>query len=142
MLGLPRMAIRPGRKQPAQDNRNTLTRNHALECVPVRNPQITEQENDKGELFLSYQVRVRPWFQNIVQKITGRAEDIIWRKLQLDALGATVWGMIDGRRKTREIIDDFQKLHQLNRREAEISVTTFLKELGKRGLIVMREESS
>ena len=47
--------------------------------------------------------------------------------------------MIDGKREARKIIDDFQETHKLNRREAEISVTTFLKELGKRGLIVMRE---
>jgi hypothetical protein len=122
-----------------RDDRNALTRNHALECVPVKNPQITEQENDNGELCLSYQVRIRPWFQNIVHKITGKKDDLIRRKLQLDALGTMVWGMIDGKRQAIEIIDDFQKLHQLNRREAEISVTTFLKELGKRGLIVMRE---
>lgn len=131
--------ILPGvnRKRP-QNESDALTRDHALECVPVRNPQITEQKSDNSELCLTYQVRIRPWFQKVVQKITGRSEDIIGRKLQLDALGTTVWGMINGQRRVREIIDDFQKLHQLNRREAEISVTAFLKELGKRGLIVMR----
>ncbi|MCL7487838.1 MAG: PqqD family protein [Desulfobulbaceae bacterium] len=119
---------------------NILTRDHALECVPVRNPQITAQDNGDGELCLTYQVRIRPWFQNIVRKISGREDDIIERRLQLDVLGTTVWGMINGQRRTREIIDDFQSMHRLNRREAEISVTTFLKELGKRGLIAMRED--
>jgi hypothetical protein len=133
------MARKADKHQRPHDDGNALTRNHALECVPVKNPQITQQENVNGELCLSYQVRIRPWFQNIVHKITGKKDDIIRRKLQLDALGTMVWGMIDGKRQAMEIIDDFQKLHQLNRREAEISVTTFLKELGKRGLIVMRE---
>jgi hypothetical protein len=132
------MFERSGKKTRSPDNSDIITRDHALECVPVRNPEVDEQEKDNGELILNYQVRIRPWFQSVVQKITGRAEDIIKRKLELDALGATVWGMIDGQRKVRELIDDFQKMHQLNRREAEISVTTFLKELGKRGLIVMR----
>lgn len=117
----------------------SFTRDHALGCVPVKNPQIGELEDDNSELCLSYQVRIRPWFQNIVQKITGRSDDLINRKLQLDTLGTTVWRMIDGRRTVRNIVDDFQAMHQLNRREAEISVTTFLKELGKRGLIVLRE---
>lgn len=135
------MARKADTHQRPHHDGNALTRNHALECVPVKNPQITEQENVNGELCLSYQVRIRPWFQNIVHKITGKKDDIIRRKLQLDALGTMVWGMIDGKRQAREIIDDFQKLHQLNRREAEISVTSFLKELGKRGLIVMREGS-
>lgn len=127
------------RTTPTKSHDNALTRDHALECVPVRNPQITEQRNDEDELCLTYQVRIRPWFQNIVQKITGRTDDLIERKLQMDALGSTVWQMIDGKRKVKEIVDDFQGTHMLNRREAEISVTAFLKDLGKRGLIVMRE---
>jgi hypothetical protein len=126
-------------KKKAFGKNNAISRDHALGCIPVRNPQIAEQENDNGELCLTYQVRIRPWFQNIVQKITGRTDDIIKRKLQLDVLGSSVWRMIDGQRETREIIEDFQKNHKLNRREAEISVTSFLKELGKRGLIVLRE---
>ena len=118
---------------------NHISRGYALNCVPVRNPQIVEQANENGEICLTYQVQIRPWFQNIVQKITGKPDDIIQRKLQLDTLGTTVWAMINDQRKAREIIDDFQKAHQLNRREAEISVTTVLKELGKRGLIVLHE---
>jgi len=118
---------------------DAITRKHALECIPVRNPQITEQKNDDDELCLTYQVRIKPWFQGIVHKITKRGDDIIERKLQLDVLGSTVWHMIDGKQTVRKIIADFQATHKLNRRESEISVTTFLKELGKRGLIVMRE---
>ena len=134
------MFAHSGRKKPLNQN-DALTRNHALGCIPLRNPQITEQKNDADELCLTYQVRIKPWFQNIVQKITGKGkdDDIIERKLQLDILGSTVWHMIDGKREVKKIIADFQTTHKLNRREAEISVTTFLKELGKRGLIVMRE---
>ena len=135
------MFARSDKKKQLSTN-DAITRDQALGCVPVRNPQIDEQKNDNGEICLTYQVRIRPWFQNIVQKITGRADDLITRKLQLDALGTSVWGMINGQRKAREIIDAFQKTHKLNRREAEISVTTFLKELGKRGLIVLREGQS
>ena len=122
------------------DQKNSLSRENALGCVPVRNPQVNEQNNDQGELCLTYQVQVRPWFQGIVQKFTGRTSNILERKLQLDNLGSSVWQMINGQRSVHQLITEFQTAHKLNQREAEISVTTFLKELGKRGLIVMREE--
>ncbi len=132
------MFAHSGKKKPISEN-DAITRNHALGCIPVRNPEVIEQKNDDDELCLTYQVRIKPWFQSIVKKITKRGDDIIERKLQLDILGSSVWLMINGKRETRKIIDAFQVAHKLNRREAEISVTTFLKELGKRGLIVMRE---
>jgi len=116
------------------------SREQALACIPVRNPQITEKENERGELSLTYQVQIRPWFQGIIQKITGRENDILERKLQLDSLGTAVWHMIDGRKRVRDIVTEFQNTHKLNQREAEISVTAFLKELGKRGLIILRED--
>ena len=48
--------------------------------------------------------------------------------------------MIDGEQNVRNIIDEFQAVHKFTRREAEISVTAFFKELGKRGLLAMREK--
>ena len=117
----------------------SLSRLAALACIPVKNPQVEEEQFDNGEIRLSYQVQVRPWFQGLFKKIANRESDIINRKLQLDALGRSVWQMVDGRRSVKEIIDIFQTDHQLNVREAELSVTAFLKELGKRGLVLMKE---
>jgi len=132
------MLFRSSKTQPS-GRETEISRARALDCVPVRNPQITEQKNDNGEVCLAYQVRVRPWFQNIVRKISGRPDAVIERKLQLDSLGTVVWQMINGQRRVREIIKDFQAMHKLNSREAEISVTAFLKDLGRRGLVVMRD---
>jgi hypothetical protein len=115
------------------------SRNRALDCVPVKNPQVREEADRKGELRLHYQVQVRPWFQGVVKKITRSESSLISRSLQLDPLGTSVWQMIDGEQTVKNIIDEFQATHQLNRREAEVSVTTFFKELGKRGLLAMRE---
>lgn len=116
------------------------SRQHALECVPVKNPRVSEAVDSNGELRLLYQVQVRPWFHGVLKKITGRRKTVLDRTLQLDLLGTSVWQMIDGRKSVRKIIDEFRDLHQLNRREAEISVTAFFRELGKRGLLAMREE--
>lgn len=114
------------------------SRDQALACIPVKNPRLSEVENDNGEVCLTYQVQVKPWFQGIYKRFAGRRDTAIKRKLQLDALGTAVWRMIDGQRTVREIIEAFQTTHRLNRREAEISVSSFLKELGKRGLLAMR----
>lgn len=116
------------------------SRNHALECIPAKNPQVSEEADANGDLRLLYQVQVLPWFQGVLKKITRSKSTVINRTLQLDALGTSVWQMIDGRQSVKKIIDEFQAVHQLNRREAEISVTAFFKELGKRGLLAMREK--
>ena len=61
------------------------------------------------------------------------------RKLQLDILGTEVWDLVDGKSTVMEIIDLFAKLHQLYHKEAEISVIQFLRELGRRGIVGMKQ---
>ena len=135
------MVFRSNKKKSPTPKDNSLSREKALSCVPIRNPEIKEQENEQGEICLTYKVLIRPWFQGIVQKIRGKTDETIERKLQLDELGSSVWQMINGQRTVQELITEFQSTHKLNEREAEISVTAFLKELGKRGLIVMHEKT-
>ena len=117
----------------------SLSRHDALACIPVKNPQVEEEQFENGEIRLHYQVQVRPWFRGLFKKIANRETDIIHRKLQLDALGCSVWKMIDDHRSVKAIIDLFRADHQLNEREAELSVSGFLKELGKRGLVLLKE---
>ncbi|HEB50730.1 MAG TPA: PqqD family protein [Desulfobulbus sp.] len=116
-----------------------LHRRQALECIPVRNPEARESRNSDG-ILLSYPVEVKPWFQGIFRRMAGREPGIITRKLQLDTMGSSVWEMIDNRRSVREIAELFAQGHRLGSREAEISVSAFLRELGKRGLIVLRTQ--
>jgi hypothetical protein len=47
--------------------------------------------------------------------------------------------MIDGKRTVWDIVAAFAEAHQLEIREAEMAVTQFLRDLGKRGLIGMQE---
>lgn len=115
------------------------SRELSLDCVPVKNPELVEREDEKDELCLTYPVTVKPWFQGIFKTVSKSHSNILERKLQLDALGTSVWKMIDGQASVNDIIQAFQAEHMLNRREAEISVTTFIKQLGRRGLLAMRE---
>jgi hypothetical protein len=43
--------------------------------------------------------------------------------------------MVDGSRSVRQIIQIFAETHRLENREAEVSVTRFIRELGQRGLL-------
>jgi hypothetical protein len=53
-------------------------------------------------------------------------------------LGTEVWGLIDGNRSVRRIIEIFAETHQLQIREAEVAVSQFIRLLGQRGLIGLR----
>jgi hypothetical protein len=110
----------------------------ALACIPIRNPEVEEELREEGFL-LRYPVEVKPWFQSIFRRLSNRDSNIIIRRLQLDRLGSSVWQLIDGKKSVADIADIFRKTHQLGKREAELSVTGFLKDLGKRGLIAMKE---
>ncbi len=63
------------------------------------------------------------------------------RKLHLDTLGTDAWNLVDGKSTVMGIIDAFATQHQLYHKEAEVSVTLFLRELGKRGILGMKQIS-
>ena len=115
-----------------------LDRQQALACTPIRNPEVEEIETPDG-ILLRYPVEIKPWFQSIFKKLSNRDSNIVIRRLQLDALGSSVWQMVDGEQNVSDITDQFRKTHQLGTREAELSVTGFLKDLGSRSLIAMKE---
>lgn len=124
------------------DNNNMprpLSRKEALECIPLQNPGTEEEENQEG-LLLTYPVEVKPFFHTLIKRVTGKDTSNIRRKIQLDQMGSSVWQLIDGQRSVRDIATNFQRRHQLDNRESEISVTSFLKELGKRGLVAMKQK--
>ena len=94
---------------------------------------------DSGDIVLSYPVTLRPWMAKWARRFKGSASQTGTRKLQLDSLGTEVWKMIDGNRTVRDIVEAFAGSHRLGKREAEMAVTQFLRDLGKRGLIGLRE---
>jgi hypothetical protein len=50
-------------------------------------------------------------------------------------MGTAVWDMVDGYRSVRRIVQIFAETHRLDNKEAEVSVTSFIRELGQRGLL-------
>jgi hypothetical protein len=112
-----------------------ITRTQALEFKPVKNKEIKETRLETGEVLLAYPVVMRPWIENLVRRLGGTIAGQKTKKLQLDELGTVVWELIDGKHSVRQVIQRFAKKYQLHSREAEVAVTRFLRDLGKRGLI-------
>lgn len=112
-------------------------RAEALAAIPVINTGVSVEYLESGELLLTYSATLRPWLSALVKRL-GQTPQLSRRKLQLDSLGAWVWKSLDGNRTVGQIITEFAQAHRLHQREAEISVTQFLRDLGQRGLIGMR----
>ena len=115
-----------------------ISRREALSVVPVKNREVEEHWITEDEVLLDYPLRLKPLFASLLKRFAPADQPAPRKKLQLDLLGSSVWKLISGHRSVKQIIDRFATLHQLQPGEAEQSVTQFLRELGRRGLIGMR----
>ncbi len=115
-----------------------ITREEALKSTPVKSAEVKEERLETGEVLLTFPVTIRPWIGSLIRQFGGDADRVQLKKLQLDELGTAVWDLMDGRRSVRRVIQGFAGKYQLHIKEAEVSVTRFLRELGRRGLIGLK----
>lgn len=113
-----------------------LSRQEALRCAPTPNLSVIVRKLDSGEIMLEYEIPMKPFFKSLQQHFQSNSSPPR-KKLQLDTMGTLVWEMIDGKTATRTIIKRFAEHYSVSLQEAETSVTAFLVELGRRGLIAM-----
>ncbi|MBT8369976.1 MAG: PqqD family protein [Deltaproteobacteria bacterium] len=113
-------------------------RGAAFKFIPVKNSLVTEEKLESGEILIHYPVTMRPWIAGLVKRFSGSQAELQNKPLQLDQLGTEVWGLIDGNRSVRRIIEIFAETHQLQIREAEVAVSQFIRMLGQRGVIGLR----
>ena len=114
-----------------------ITREQVLTGKPVRNPELTVTRNDAGEVEIRIPRR-KTWWLNLMAKWGSVPEH---RTLTLDRIGSAVWDLCDGEHTVRELIGRLADEHQLSRKEAEVSMTNYLGQLGERGLIVLAFET-
>ena len=112
-----------------------LSRLEALEYIPVKSRAISQIRLESGEVVIEYPLIVRPWIAAVARRLGVSQDRKQTKKLQLDAMGTSVWDLVDGKRSVRTIIQIFAKAHRLENREAEVSVTGFIRQLGQRGLL-------
>ena len=130
--------MKRSRSSKSRPGKPELTRSEALGFRPAKSRHITETRVGDHEVIIEYPMTVKPWVSTLLQRFGGRSEPVRTKKLQLDELGTAVWDMVDGQRSVRDIVAEFAATHRLERKEAEVSVTHFLRMLGQRGLIGMR----
>ena len=116
-----------------------LTRTEALRCIPQKLAAATWRILDNGDILVEYPLNIRPFFIQLAQRFhQGKAAPEPTRKIQLDRFGGMVWQMVDGEKDVGAIIKEFSNQSGLTLQDAEISVTTFFRQLGRRGLILIR----
>jgi hypothetical protein len=106
--------------------------------IPVKNQDVVEQRQASGDVLLVYPVVMRPWIAKLLKRFQKVDTPPQVRKVQLDTLGTSVWDAIDGKRSVRGLIKAFVATHRVHRKEGEVAVTAFIRDLGKRGLIGLR----
>lgn len=126
------------RKKRHKEAANTLTRPEALAAIPTRSPSVKWEILDSGEIMLEYPLNMRPFFIQLANRFSNQQQSRPTKRLQLDAIGSRVWQMFNGEKDVKMIVKEVADQSGLSLQEAEISVTTFLRELGRRGLILMR----
>ncbi len=110
-----------------------FTPEQVLLSRPVRNTSLQTEAAEDGSLRIIIERRRIWWVRalSVLLPIPKR------RPIELDPLGKEVWDLCDGEHTLREMIRIFQQRHKLSRAEAEWSLRTYLRDLGKRGLVVI-----
>ncbi|MBI2297604.1 MAG: PqqD family protein [Armatimonadetes bacterium] len=108
-----------------------ITREEAFSARPLRNPAIVWEQQDSGLVLLTVPLEVKPWMRLLRYVIQVPTE----RRVELDEVGSDVWLWCDGESSVKELTARLAKAHQLNAREAEVSLTQFLQTLAKRRFI-------
>ncbi len=123
------------KKKPPQP---IISRAEALEMVPVRNSEVTEKPVPGDLVQLSYSLAIKPWFGRLAEKVGMWDKKPMVKRLELDEMGTFVWRLINGERSVRNIAEAFTDQYEVQPREAELSVTAFIKNIGQRGIIGLK----
>lgn len=107
-----------------------LTREQAMAAWPVRNPSLQWEEGD--EVVRVHLPRRKDWTGKLLGLLFMVPES---KPVHLDEVGSFVWHRCDGDHTVSEIAQALAREYQLNRREAEVSLTEYLQTLGKRGMV-------
>ncbi len=115
------------------------TRREALECIPRKNIHVEEQRLPDGRVRLIYPIELHPRMARILGLFSA-APAPRQGKLELDDMGTLVWDLLDGHVTVRNLISAFAERYQTHPRETEVAMTSFLRSLGKKGLIGLQQQ--
>ena len=112
-----------------------------LNSRPARNELLEWEKTDSGEARITV-VRQETWKVRMLSRLFYVPRE---RKITLDEVGSEVWQMCDGRTTVAQMIDTLRGKYKLDRKEAEVSLLSYLKTLGQKrfvGFVLEGEQST
>ncbi len=109
------------------------SRREWLALKPIRNPMLQWRE-EEGVVIIEIH-RAQTWKTRLLNLVFPLPEN---HRVALDAIGSTVWRASDGEVTVEQIARQLARELQIERREAELSLQQFFKELGRRGYIAFK----
>lgn len=106
-------------------------RKKALAGKPYQAPVVRREEVPDGRVRITVHTVPPKW----VRWTSGK--DYVEKTYGLDILGREVYEYCDGNSSVKHIIKQFASKHKISQPEAEKCVTSFLKTLIAKGLVVM-----
>lgn len=111
--------------------RPDFNREDILNALPLRNKLIEWERDDKGEVSLIIPQKQKLWVR-LASKIFMLPDK---RVIVLDDVGSYVWELCDGKNQIHQVVNQLCKQYKMTRKEAETSLLTYMRQLGKRGII-------
>lgn len=111
--------------------RAPLSRDRAFEARPVRNPSLKWRVNDEGTVEVIVPRR-KDMFGRVMGFLFFVPES---RPITLDEVGTRVWHLCDGEHTVEQVVAALADEYKLQRREVEVSLTEYLRTLGKKGMV-------
>ncbi len=109
-----------------------LTREDSLAAVPLRNPLVSwEKDEETGHVVLRVPRRDDLKMRALAYVLMLPKE----RRIELDEIGSFVWLSCDGKNTVMDLVRAVAERYKLSQREATLSLSEFLRGLGKRNLI-------
>ena len=114
-----------------------LTVADVLDVVAVHNEAVREETRSESEMVLYVPLKRRWYMRPPFSWVFPFSRE---RAVGLDRLGREVWRACDGTTTMERIIEQFASRHHITFHEARISVMAFLRDLMRRGLVVLVKE--
>jgi hypothetical protein len=115
-----------------------MDRRRSLALKPLRTPDVAWAPQDGGGgVTIDIPLQRRPVPRPLLWLASklARKEPPASRRLELDPVGSFVWRAADGRRTVRELIWLVAAEYRLNRKDAEVALLEFLRQLSTRNLM-------
>lgn len=98
---------------------------------PARNDLLEWSRAESGEAQIKV-TRQETWKTRLLSKVFYIPET---RTITLDEVGTEVWQMCDGHTSVTSMIERLRERYKLDRKEAEVSLLSYLKTLGQKRFV-------